>query len=474
MSKKIMILSFLFLLVIPVFCFSQAARRTPKVTFDYIEADVKNVIRSLSEVSGKNIVISEAVKGKVTMKLEDVFWDEALDIVVSTAGLRKAETDNIIKIMTAKEFEEERKAKELERDAFRKERLEKQKLGEEFVTETVYLSYAAPADVEKMLKSTSSGTTGGAASVKGFLSEFGTITQVPWNNAIIIRDTKENVENIVKVVKEQDRKPSQIQIDCKIVQANANFSRELGIQWGTSYSTSIGGRDIELTGARTGSGTEATGARSSTSPLGTTTTTVPYSVNLPATVGEGSGGVLGIFIGSANDSALLDVQLSALESEGKGRILSNPKVVASDNKKAIIQQGKTIPYATTSNSGTSTSWVEAVLGLEVTPTVTNDGYIKLEILAKKDAPDFSNQSGGVPTIDKKQATTLLYVRDGETAVIGGIYEREETDSEDGVPGLKNIPLLGWLFKKSAKNDTKTELLIFITPRILKNMYTNEG
>jgi type IV pilus assembly protein PilQ len=106
--------------------------------------------------------------------------------------------------------------------------------------------------------------------------------------------------------------------------------------------------------------------------------------------------------------------------------------------------------------------------------VTKDGYIKLDILAKKDAPDFSNQSGGVPTIDKKQATTLLYVRDGETAVIGGIYEREETDSEDGLPGLRNIPLLGWLFKKSTKNDTKTELLIFITPRILKNMYTNEG
>jgi type IV pilus assembly protein PilQ len=367
MSKKIMVLSFLFLLVVPVFCFSQTAKKTPKVTFDYIEADVKNVIRSLSEVSGKNIVISEAVKGKVTMKLEDVFWDEALDIVVSTAGLRKGETDNIIKIMTAKEFEDERKAKEVERDAVRKESLEKQKMGEEFVPATRYLRDATPTDVEKMLKSTSSGTTGGTANAKGFLSEFGTITQVPWNNAIIIRDTKENVENIVKVVKEHDRKPSQIQIDCKIVQANANFSRELGIQWGTSYTTSIGGKQVELTGARTGSGTEATGTRSSTSPLGTTTRTVPYSVNLPATVGEGSGGVLGIYIGSATDSTLLDVQLSALESEGKGRILSNPKVVASDNKKAIIQQGKTIPYATTSNSGTPRHGRKRP-GLEVTPT----------------------------------------------------------------------------------------------------------
>lgn len=181
-----------------------------------------------------------------------------------------------------------------------------------------------------------------------------------------------------------------------------------------------------------------------------------------------------MFIGSAADSTLLDIQLSALEAEGLGRILSNPKVVTSDNKKAIIQQGKSIPYKTVSTTGTQTQFAEAVLGLEVTPTVTNDGYIKLDILAKKDQADFINQSEGVPTIDKKQATTLLYVRDGETAVIGGIYERAENDGESGLPGLRKIPLLGWLFKKTTKSDSKTELLIFITPRILKNMYRDEG
>ncbi len=171
---------------------------------------------------------------------------------------------------------------------------------------------------------------------------------------------------------------------------------------------------------------------------------------------------------------MLDIQLSALEDEGRGRILSNPKVVTTDNKKAIIQQGKSIPYKTVSTSGTQTQFAEAALGLEVTPTVTKDGFIKLEIMAKKDSADFINTSEGVPTIDKKQATTLLYVRDGETAVIGGIYERTESDGENGIPGLKNIPLLGWLFKKTSKTDDKTELLIFITPRILKNLYKDEG
>jgi type IV pilus assembly protein PilQ len=481
MSKKIMIFSLLIFLVMPIVCFGQSVKKTtPKVSFDYIDADVRNVMRSLTEISGKNIVISEAVKGKITMKLDDVYWDEAMDIVVSTSGLKKVETDNIIKVMTVKEYDDERKSKDAERDVFRKERIERQKLGEEFITETIYLNYTTPPDVEKMLRASGAGSTGTVGGGKGFLSEFGTITQVPWNNALIIKDTKENIANIVSIVKEHDRKPNQIQIDCKIVQASSSFSKQLGIQWGMSYSTSnskmLGNKAVEITGSRTGSGSEAIGTRGATSPIGTTTTTVPYSINLPAAAGAGSGGVLGMFIGGANDSTLLDIQLSALEAEGKGRIISNPKVVTSDNKKAIIQQGKLIPYPTTSSSaGTQTNFAEAVLGLEVTPTVTSDGYIKLDILAKKDAADFSSPSvGGVPTIDKKQASTLLYIRDGETAVIGGIYERDESDTENGLPGLRNIPLLGWLFKKSAKSDSKTELLIFITPRILKNLYRDEG
>jgi type IV pilus assembly protein PilQ len=469
MSKKIMILSFLFLFAIPLLCFGQNVKKTtPKVSFDYIDADVKNVIRSLTEISGKNVVISEAVKGKVTMKLEDVYWDEALDIVTSTSGLKKVESDNIIKVMTAKEFDDERKSKDTERDMFRKERLDRQRLGEEFVTETIYLNYANPVDVEKMLKSTApAGAAAGAG--KGFLSDYGTITQVPWNNALIIKDTKENIANIVKIVQEHDKKPNQIQIDCKIVQATSNFSKELGIQWGASYSQTskmLGNKEVTLTGAQTGTGSGASGSRAGT--------TIPYSVNLPAAIGAGSGGVLGMFIGSAADSTLLDIQLSALEAEGKGRILSNPKVVTADNKKAKIEQGKSIPYKTVSTTGTQTQFAEATLSLEVTPTVTRDGFIKLDIIAKKDQADFINQSEGVPTIDKKQATTLLYVRDGETAVIGGIYERSENDGESGVPGLRNIPLLGWLFKKSTNSDAKTELLIFITPRILKDMYKDEG
>ncbi|MBA4390038.1 MAG: hypothetical protein C0399_03775 [Syntrophus sp. (in: bacteria)] len=482
MSRKIIVLFFLFLLIMPLFCFSQSANKiTPKVSFDFIDADVRNVIRILSEVSGKNVIISEAVKGKVTMKLDNIYWDAALDLVISTSGLKKIEADNVIRVLSQKEFDDEIKNKTTERDSFRREKLEKQKIGEEFLTETIYLSYTSPSDMEKVLKGADSAGAAGSQR-KGFLSEFGTITQVTWNNALIIRDTKENIANIVKIVREHDTKPTQIQIDCKIVQATSNFSKELGIQWGTTYSqtsSALGNKEVQITGGKRWTSATAGGAGQYDSTSGAIGfrpggQIVPYAVNLPAAVGAGSGGVLGVFIGSATDSTLLDMQLSALEAEGKGRILSNPKLVTSDNKKAIIQQGKSIPYKTVSNTGTQTQFAEAVLGLEVTPTVTKDGFIKLEILAKKDQADFINQSEGVPTIDKKQVTTVLYVKDGETAVIGGIYERTENDGESGLPGLRHIPLLGWLFKKSTKLDNKTELLIFITPRILKDIYKNEG
>ncbi|MBP1748242.1 MAG: secretin [Deltaproteobacteria bacterium] len=483
MTRKRVVLFFLLLLIIPLLCFGQSGRKaSSKVSFDFMDADVRNVVRILAEVSSKNIIISDAVKGKITMKLDNVYWDEALDLVIETAGLRKIEADTVIRIVTGKEFEDETKRRLTERESFRKDRLERQKMGEEFITETIYLSYVSPADMEKMLKGGEASTAAGQAK-KGFLSEYGQITQVQWNNALIVKDTKENVANMVRIIREHDKKPNQIQIDCKIVQAVTNFSRELGIQWGmasSQTSKALGNKEVLISGGRYATTVSDTGTtvESTVDLLGFrpgSGSAIPYNVNLPAAVlGGGAGGTLGFFIGSAADSFQLDVQLSALEDEGKGRILSNPKVITTDNKKAIIQQGKSIPYKTYSQSGTQTQFAEAVLGLEVTPSVTKDGFIRLEILAKKDQADFVNTSEGVPTIDKKQASTLLYVKDGETAVIGGIYEREEGSSENGIPGLKNIPLLGWLFKKQATLDQRTELLIFITPRVIKNLYNNEG
>ncbi len=480
MSKRVIIIIFITICIIPLLCFAQASKKaTPRVSFDFINADVRNVLRALTEVSGKNIVISDDVKDiKVTMKLDNVPWDDAFDIVIKNYKLAKMEEENLIRVTTYKTFLDVKKQESEEKAAAQRARLEKLKQGEEMSTETVYLSYANPADMVKVLQGDSTGGAAAAGARKGFLSEYGTITQVPWNNALIVKDTKENVATIIKVIKQHDVKPEQIQIDCRIVQATSDFSKELGIQWGQRYTGSsiFGSKAVEITGAKDAGSSSAAASYTATTGLVALrgTAQYPYNVNLPAAVGKGSGGTLGIFIGSVTDTFMLDVQLSALESDGKGKILSSPKVITSDNKKATITQGKSIPYQTVSQSGTQTQFAEATLGLEVTPTVTKDGYIKLDVIAKKDSADFINTSAGVPTIDKKQAQTMLYVKDGETAVIGGIYEREENEGESGVPLLKSIPLFGWMFKKTTQKDTKTELLIFITPRIIRNLYKEEG
>jgi type IV pilus assembly protein PilQ len=202
----------------------------------------------------------------------------------------------------------------------------------------------------------------------------------------------------------------------------------------------------------------------------------PYNVNYqaaPNLFGAGAAGGLGVYIGGLADTLQLDVQLSALEAEGKGKLISNPKVITSDNQPAKISQGQQIPYQTVSQDGTKIEFKDAVLSLEVTPHVTKDGNIRLKIKATKDRP-IQIAGSPVPGIDKKEAVSEVIIKDGETAVVGGIYEVEESNSDTGLPGLRKIPLLGWLFRSESKSQTKRELLIFITPSVLKNPYKTEG
>jgi type IV pilus assembly protein PilQ len=446
MKNALVVILFVTLLLASTICLAQPA----KISFDFIDADIKNVLRVFAEVAKKNMVIAEDVKGKVTIKLQDVSYDEAFDVILRINDLVKVEEENIVRITTAKKINEERERSAKERLEFLKEKETKQKLEEEFITETVFVNYADILDVEKMIRGeTSSGageeTLAGRPVVvekaKGLLSANGVITLVKWNNALIIRDTRENVERIVKLVKEHDVVPQQVQIEARIVQAATNFSKDLGVEWTASYNNTVGGTSSLTTG--------------------TVTPGMPPS---PA-------GTLGILLGSVADSFRLNLRLAALEKDGKGRIISNPKVITSDNQKAIITQGTQVPYLnTTSQNGATVEFKDAVLQLEVTPHVTKDGNIKITVKAKKDSVDLIAYPTN-PPIDKKEATTQLFVRDGETAVIGGIYELTQEDGVSGVPGLRHIPLLGWLFKRDAKSDKKTELLIFITPTILKNLYT---
>jgi type IV pilus assembly protein PilQ len=467
MCKKIITL-LLVILIVPTLSFAQINKKpVAKVSFDFMDADIRNVLRVLTDISGKNIVISDDVKGKITIKLENVTWDEAMDIVIKNNDLAKVEEENIIRVVSSKKFLDERDKERKERLEFLKEKEMKQKLEEDFVQETVFLNYVDVSEVEKVIRGDET------RKIRGLLSVNGTITPVKWTNSLIIKDTRENVDEVKKRIREHDIKPAQVQIEARIVQAGSEFIRDLGVQWGARYKSTIAGKDVELTGGRTGVASTTGSSLSPTSGQSGVRSdglVFPYSVNLPAAVGAGSGGVLGIFIGSAADSLNLDVQLSALESDGKLRIISHPKVVTSDNKPAKINQGKQIPYQTVSQSGTQTQFADAVLGLEVTPQVTKDGNIRLKIKVTKDSADFNNLTVSGPTIDKREAVTEVIIKDGETAVIGGIYETQDDVTESNVPYLSKLPLLGWLFKRDYKKLQKTELVLFITPSILKNLY----
>lgn len=468
MCKNIIAL-LLVILMMPALCFGQVNKKSvAKVSFDFMDADIRNVLRVLTDISGKNIVLSDDVKGKITIKLDNVSWDEAMDIVIKNNDLAKIEEENIIRIVSSKKFIDEKDKDRKERLEFLKEKELKQRLEEDFVQETVFVNYIDVSEVEKVIRGDES------RKIKGILSPNGTVTPVKWTNSLIVKDTRENVDEIKKRIKEHDLKPAQVQIEARIVQAGSEFIRDLGVQWGARYKNTVAGKDVELAGGRTGS------ASTSGSTLNPTTgqsglrvdpgLVFPYNVNLPAAVGAGAGGVLGIFIGSAADSLNIDVQLSALESDGKLKIISHPKVITSDNKPAKINQGKQIPYQTVSQSGTQTQFADAVLGLEVTPQVTKDGNIRLKVKVTKDSADFNNLTVAGPTIDKREAVTEMIVKDGETAVIGGIYEAEENMTDSGVPYLSKIPLISWLFKREFRKTQKTELLLFITPLILKNLY----
>jgi type IV pilus assembly protein PilQ len=458
-------------IMVPLLAFGQVLKApTSKITFDFMDADVRNVLRVLSDVSKKNIVISEDVKGKVTIKLDNVTYDEALDVILHGNDLARIDEGNVIRVVTAKRFYEERDRFRKDRTEVLKEKEAKLKLEEEFVTETVFLNYLDATEVGIMLRGDQT------KNARGLISPNGAVSIVKWTNALILKDTKESVQDLMKRIKEMDIPPAQVQIEARIVQATKNFSRDLGIQWGAQYRTRVGGTDTALTGLKQVTGDSSTTTFTSpTGNLGLRNSTVqfPYNVNLPATPLVGNAGGLGIFIGGLADSLMLDVQLSALEAQGRGKVISNPKVLASHNQTAKISQGTQIPYQTISQNYTQIEFKDAVLSLEVTPLVAKDGNIRLKIKATKDRPTIIPGSP-VPGIDKKEATSDVMIKDGETVVLGGIYESEDDTNQSGLPGLKNIPLLGWLFRSNSVTNTKAELLIFITPTIIKNPYKAEG
>ncbi len=393
-----------------------------KISLDFQDADIVPIFRLLADISGYNFVIDPAVRGKITMKLMNVPWDQALDIILQTFSLGKSIEGNIIWIAPvatfAKMAKEKTEAKDVEEKA------------EDLMQEIVRINYANASEISTAINNGK------------LLSSRGSVTMDNRMNTLIVKDTQKNIDKIKDLVKIMDVTKPQVMIEAKIVQVSSDYSETLGIRWGGTFQ-GLGVQNL---------GDEVSGS---------------FSVNTPVTAaGPGvtnPGGVLGLTIGSASN-VQVSLSLSALQSINKAKTLSNPKILTLDNEQATIQQGRTFFVQTVSAEGTKSEEKSATLSLTVKPKIAPNDYIQLDITAADD----SLESVTPPVINKKSITTKALVKHGETLVLGGIYTTSTTEGETGVPLLSKIPILGWLFKtRNISGPNIRELLIFITPTIVE-------
>lgn len=400
-----------------------------KISLDFQDADIHNILRIIADVSGMNVITSDTVKGKVTMKLIDVPWDLALETILKNNKLAMVKTGNIIRVSTADELNKEKETVAADQQVSDK--------SEVLYLKVFQINYETALKLKDNLKS--------------IASPRGSIDVNERTNTLIIQDTRDRLAEMEKLIETLDKRTLQVLIEARIVEVNHSFTRELGIKWGGNYNANTGSAfpaTIGLSGVQGGAASTAAGS----------------IVNTPT---SGVTGTLGLKLGSVDSTALLDMQLMALQNEGKGRILSMPKIATMNNIEALIESGREIPYQTTSADGTKTEFKKATLKLKVIPHVTPDNFIRLEIEANKDEADFANQlPNSPPPILTKHAKTEVLIKDGDTTVIGGLFKETKNESESGVPFFSKIPVLGWFFKGKANSNTGEELLIFITPKIL--------
>ena len=409
---------------------AKAVNKSPekaRISFDVRNADIKDVLSVLARVSGLNIITSDEVKGTLTMRLENVPWDQALDLILAQKGLASERIGNVLRITTSQRYISEKQAK---RRAIEEEKeSERQKRS---ITAVIKLNYAKADYARNII----------TMLVYGKGAKPGLIVADVTNNSIIIRDIKENIIKAKRIIKDIDVQRKQVEINARVVQVSKPFERQLGITWGVTYETTAGDHTSLDTG---------------------------YIVNLPSSAG--TGGIFDLAIGQIGPGANynLDLQLEAAQTQGYSKIISTPHIITLDNEKAKIESGLEIPYQEKTGEGnTSVTFKKAVLKLEVTPHITHNNKIMMEIKITKDSPDWANVISGTgePPIKKNEITSMVIVDNGQTVVIGGIIEETRAKTTTGVPGLMTIPLLGWLFKSEHLQNPHDELLVFVTPKVI--------
>jgi type IV pilus assembly protein PilQ len=414
-----------------------------KLSLNFQDIDVRSVLQLIADFTDLNLVASDTVSGNITLRLQNVPWDQALDLVLKTKGLDKRKIGNVLLVAPADEIA-----------ARERQELESQKQIAQLAPlrrELIQVNYAKASDMAQLFQSVTSADGQADADARG------SITVDDRTNSIIAYQTQERLDELRRIVAQLDVAVRQVMIEARIVEANVDYDKSLGVQWrGVSVGDNnfvVGGGGGDRVGAP-GFG-QNPGIPNPAGALGN-------FVDLGA-----SGATSSIGIGFITDNTILDLELSAMEKTGNGEIVSQPKVVTSDKETAKILKGSEIPYQEASSSGaTTTSFKEAALSLEVTPQITPDNRIIMEVKVTKDAPDFARALNGVPPINKNEVNAKVLVSDGETIVIGGVFSNTQTKSVDKVPFLGDLPYLGRLFKRDVVEDRKSELLIFLTPRIM--------
>jgi len=404
-----------------------------KISFDFKDADIKNVLRLIADISGLNIIVGDRVSGKVTLKLENIAWDEALDIILENNGLGKIESKNIVRIDTSEQIKRINEEKLLAKKS--------QEQVEDTVVKTIDISYAKASDIASFVKN-----------LNILTQNRGSVTPFELTNKLTVNDIPSVITKVENVIKEQDIPTRQVMIEARVIQTSPNYVKEMGIRWGGSYQghqsggLADGGADIPVSGT-----------------LGPDGTSV---VDLL------TAGNMGIGFGYIKDKYNLDVKISALENEDKLKILSNPKILTLDNKESEIKQGVALPYLKLNENGVSTTeFKEAVLEMKVRPKITNANTIALKIEVKKDQKSAQTGVNNEPGIDVREIKTDLLIATGKTVVIGGIYENTVSKNIKKVPFLGDIPFIGLAFRSVKDEDQLTELLVFLTVTVVESPET---
>ncbi len=410
------------------------------LSIDFVDTDIRDVARFFSNLTGLNVLVDPEIEGPVNVSFQEVPWDVAFAAILRSHKLGFQVDQNIVRVSSL-----DRLAAEAEDRA----RLQQQEeLATPLQTTTMRLSYAQASAMTPIIEAQ--------------LSQRGEVMVDTRTNALIVKDTPEVLASINELVGSLDVSSPQVVIESRIVETTTEFTRELGIQWGFSgvadaqHGNTTGlvfPSDFQVQGLNSLGDTQAVGIGG-----------VPFAVNLPAQAPTSG---IALTMGSILDTFRLDMALTAMEQKGQGKIISSPKVTAQDNTEASIESGQRIPVQTLVDNTAAITFINANLQLRVTPQITAEGTVLLDIVVDKSEPDFGNQVNGIPTIFTRRAQTRLLVRDGGTTVIGGIFQMTTINSEQRVPFFHKIPLIGSLFKSKRSQQRNNELLIFITPRILE-------